>query len=545
VIASEIEYGRDALHQVFESYALIAKGVIDSDPRDTAMLTEINGFLDEFLRHWTPEHNSPQEWELEFYEQRTDIDRHRLLELRRQAAANRKLVRVKEELETWRSVQRFGLLWWTQRRLRETGDDAYVGAWNAFVGYFSDIQRTARTVDRAIQADFEDRGRWVQWVPMGPLHGGAFAGPAIDLEFLQTFIIVALNFISPEGPRPQFEPLEWLSGRMTEIEQTIEGVVANERLRALIPEEAVEERAARLTEAFQSMARAREEQEEQRVIDSPLAESAVEHFEARIRDAWATHRLLAAALQREGMYEVVEGEAEADFPEWGLRSWMPKNWLIADPRVGGLDVHAEQLGRELGESEAKLIVGVAAAVPEFVGAPDQSLAQTLRRAIAELREHGHHPVVLVPYHWRWQEILELTLSERRGGPAPTPGWLPVELWDRFVGTADDVAVVLEGGLPEERMLVIVLDTFARWRQWRRPGEHEVMISITAYDEDEARRLVAENRDLFRDESRTTDEARARELRKHVLLDVHERVKIDVIDGEAAYWLQVPDQLRER
>jgi len=98
-------------------------------------------------------------------------------------------------------------------------------------------------------------------------------------------------------------------------------------------------------------------------------------------------------------------------------------------------------------------------------------------------------------------------------------------------------------MPDDRIVVIALDSFLRWRQRRLAEGHEVVVDLTAYDEEEARAIVEEHEDWFRAEERTTVEARARHVRKLVLLDVYERFRVDVADAEAARWLTVPDELR--
>lgn len=72
------------------------------------------------------------------------------------------------------------------------------------------------------------------------------------------------------------------------------------------------------------------------------------------------------------------------------------------------------------------------------------------------------------------------------------------------------------------------------------------MTIRAFDEQQARQFVEENPDQFRDEQHTTDEARAREVRKNVILDLHERVSVDVFELAAAVWVPVAvtEQLRE-
>jgi hypothetical protein len=136
-MSADIEYGAEAVREVFEAYAQITKRVVDSNPRDSDTLASINGYLDEALRHWTPEHDRPSRWELGHFERQPEADPRRLAELRRMVAANETKARIKSELVAWRSVQRFGLLWWIQRCLRETGNPDFVEAWNAFIGYFS------------------------------------------------------------------------------------------------------------------------------------------------------------------------------------------------------------------------------------------------------------------------------------------------------------------------------------------------------------------------------------------------------------------------
>lgn len=185
------------------------------------------------------------------------------------------------------------------------------------------------------------------------------------------------------------------------------------------------------------MTAARQEREEQRVIDSALDTVAVAAFKERLRGEWAGHRLLAGGFQRAGTYEVLETVPPSDVPTWGFgHRWMAKNWLISDPRVGGIDVHARELGRELAQSEAKLVMEAAEGAAIFTGAERDSPAQLLRGALDELDELDElgdraDLVVLASHHWRWPEVLELTLSEGRGGPERAPAWLPSEERSRF------------------------------------------------------------------------------------------------------------------
>jgi hypothetical protein len=537
------DYGAAALSQVYDVISQLGKAAIDHDPREAWLLAEINRYWNEFLEFWQPEHASPQRWELELLEERGDVFGRKLDEVRARVAENEARERTREELDTRRDVERFGLLFWAMRRLRDRRDPIYLDAWNAFAGYFGDVDALARVTDRAIQTDFEDRGRWSNWVltelPRGQVHA-----IALDLEFLQTFIVRALGLISPDAPTPQIEPLEWLAGRLQEAQATVQGVIENEALRPLLPENGLEERAAKLVDAFEAMLRARAEQEDQRVIDAPLDADGVSQFRDRVLDAWTANRLLAPALRLAEQLEVVVGEADEDASRLGLRRWMPKSMFITPPRVMGADWTATDIGRGLAEAEIEKLAEAALAAPEFVGAEGTSLAERLRAAIAQVREQREFLVVLVPIGWQLVQALELTLSGRRGGGADVPGWLPEGGRDSFLGTADEVPVLNARQMPEDKIVVIALDSFAHWRQWRSADDApDVEVSLTAYEEDEARRLAEEHEDLYRTEERTTVDARARELRKSVLLDVIERFKIDVLQPEAGRWLEVPAELR--
>jgi len=541
--ADDRDYGVQALRQVFDAYTLMAKAFVDHNPRETGAFAELNRYLGEFLQHWDPEHDRPYEWEVELLAERGNTDARELARLRARVEENAARAQVKQDLDTWRAAQRFALLWWSLRRLRESGDSTFVDAWNAYVGYFGDLGETARVVDRAIEADFRDRGQWSDWIlselPMGQVHG-----LAVDWEFLQTFIVLALNRVPPDGPAPQFEPLEWLANRSHDIRQIVDGVLANENLRPLLPEERLEDRADRVVEAFEAMFRAREQQEEQRVIDSALDLEAVEGFRQGVRSAWAARRLVGPALLDAGMYEVPQDEPP-DGTRWGIQpELILKSLFIPEPRVLGGDWRATDIGRHLAESEVRRLAERAFESPEYSGEEGTSLAEQLRAAIVEVRAYGEKLLVLVPSRWRLTQALELVLAERRGGDTQPPRWVPdEEVRESFLGTADDVPVFDSREMPSDKIAVVAIDRFARWRQWKPQDDHEIHVSITDYDDEAARALVEEKEELFRTEERTTSEARARGVRKAVLLDVYEKFEVEVVDPEAARWLTVPEELR--
>jgi hypothetical protein len=244
------------------------------------------------------------------------------------------------------------------------------------------------------------------------------------------------------------------------------------------------------------------------------------------------------------MYELSDGEPP-DGTRWGMQPELTlKALFIPERRIHGAEMRAIDIGRGLAASEIRRFAEAANVSPEAVAGPNESLAERLRRAIAEVRERGEELIVLVPSRWQLAQGLELTLAERRGGEAEPPRWVPEEARESFLGSADDVPVFDSHELGAERLVVIALDRFARWRQWIVQDGHEIHVSLNDYDETGARSLVEQQENLFRTDERTTVEARAREVRKAALLDVFERFEIEVVDPEAARWIEVPPPLRE-
>jgi hypothetical protein len=537
-------YGVAALRQVFEAYAVMAKSLIDHSPRETDSLSEINRYLDTFLRHWDPEHERPDKLDVEYLVARGDVQPRELERLRSQLADKQARVALKDELTLWRAAHRFALLAWCLRRLRESEDTAYVEAWNAFVGYFGDVEGTARVVDHALETDSGDGSPWSSWGSTERPMMSAARYVGIGGELLQAFVVVALNRTNPDGAVPQIPPFEWLATGSDSFRQEVEDVLAQQRLRQLLPAERLEDRAEKVIAAIEAMRRARDQQEDQRVIDAPLDRAAVEAFRDAVRTAWEASRLIGPALVRVGMYETPDG-APPDGTRFGIEPERTlKGLFTPEPRIHGADMRARDIGRELAAGEIKDFAELARDSAEVVAYPAESLAETLRRAIVEVRQDEEELIVLVPSSWRLTQSLELTLAKRRGGKAEPPRWVPKDASESFVGTADGVLVFDSHELPPDRLLVIALNHFARWRQWKADEEHELLVSVIDYDDDAARALVERNPKLFRTEERTTVEARAREVRKTVLLDVFERFAIEVVDAHAARWVAVPDDQRD-
>ena len=146
--AESQELGRDVLLQVWEGYATLCKDILDARPRDTELLSQINEVWDQPLRHWDPEYADPQEWHLQFAIERGEAEGV-IDGLRAELAENQRRIALKRKVVDWRALQRFGLLFWILRNVRERGDaDRWTPAWQTFAGYVGDVPRLAEILDQ-------------------------------------------------------------------------------------------------------------------------------------------------------------------------------------------------------------------------------------------------------------------------------------------------------------------------------------------------------------------------------------------------------------
>jgi hypothetical protein len=534
------EYGAQALRQVFETYALMAKAFMDQRPRATDSFREINDYLNDFLKHWTPEYDHPREWVVANLAAREDVDPRELDRARSRLADKEARVDLKRDLDTWRALNRFALLAWSLRKLRPADDVAVVDPWNAFVGYFGSVDSVARVADRALELEMGQGAPWTNWGIEDMPRGASYRG-GMELGFLQAFLIVALNRTDPGGPVPELQPLDQLASRSDELRTMLTTVVTDETLRQLLPAEDLEKRVAILTDAIDRMVRARAERDDQRLIETPIDPEAVEDFRGAVRKGWDSARVMGLALARAGMYEEVE-EEPPDGTKWGFGpQWTPRGLFVSENRVYGRESIAAEMGAGLAATEIQHYAELARDAPEVVAESGESLAEALRRAVAEVRDYGSQLVVVVPdVGWELLQSLELTLSEPRGGDALPPVWMRDVAGRPFLGSADDAPVLESYEFATDKLVVIALDRFARWRQWRNEDGHAIQVAITDYDETSARALAQEHEDLFRAADRTTIESRAREMRKSVVLDVFERFAIEIVDPLAARSLVLPD-----
>ncbi|HVU78845.1 MAG TPA: hypothetical protein VHC67_14800 [Gaiellaceae bacterium] len=542
------QLGKDALLQVWDGYANLCKGILDSRPRDTELLGQINEVWDEPLQHWNPEHSDPDDWQLRVAIERGEPE-DEVERIRGELAANQRWVDVKQELLDWRALHRFGLLFWILRNVRDRGDvESWRPAWTTFAGYFGNVPRLAQILDKGIEADWEDRGRWSNWV-MESLSRRQVHGLAVDLEFIQTFVVLALNLIPPDGPAPQIDPMKHGTGRLENPRETVEGIVAIENLQPLLPPDRLDDRTQLLVAALEQMRALEEEQKEQAIIDAPIEDELVNEFVEKLRGKWRTSRGVREIFNAIGVVE----RGPTAVPALGgsqNKRWMLKAMFIREPRVYGLEMTAEEWGRGLARWEWNKLVDCATESPEVVVADGMSAGERLRAALDELRAAGYQPSLVIAGGGRWRlyQALDLRLAPNFGGDAAVPDWLQdAEGRESFLGTVDDIPVFeyfeFRDGVSNDDARVFDLGRFAIFKESDNPDPPgPVTVEITAHTEDEVRDLVRQDRVNF-DESLDED-ARVRRLLQHVVVDAVYPFDIEVVDAHAARHVNVADAIPE-
>jgi hypothetical protein len=533
------DLGKDALLQVWDGYATLCKDILDARPRDTELLSQINEVWDQPLRHWDPEHADPQEWHLQFAIEHAEPEAvvHRL---KAELSANQRRIALKREIVDWRALQRFGLLFWILRNVRERGGaDRWIAAWQTFAGYLGDVPRLAQILDKGIEADWEDRGRWSNWV-LDTLPKREVHGLAVDLEFIQTFVVLSLSLIPPDGPPPQIAPLRFTRGRLEDPRTTVNRIIEIENLKPLMPADRLQERAEHLITALERMLVTQKAREEQAVIDAALDEALVQTFADKLRATWRRSRTLRAAFSVVGVVEAVAGEL-GERSGSQVKRWLQKALFVQGSRVFGLDHIAEEYGRGLARWEWNALLREAEGAPMAVAPADASIAERLRAAVGELRDAGYEPsLVLAPIDWHTSVAMELTPAPNRGGDAVIPAWLPEEDGrSSFIGAVEGVPVLDQHHVPKDHLYVFDLARFAKFRERDvedPPGP--VVVEITAYDEDKLRELIREDRVAFEED--LDDEAKIRMLQRQVNFNAVYPFEIEVLDPGAARRVEIQD-----
>lgn len=534
------EFGRVAMLQLYESIAEICKRILDFDSTQLDLAEMFNGLYEKFFRRWEPQHEGPWRFELEHAEQ-AGVDQERLDALRAAVESREVLVALHDELDDARLMQRLGLMFWVLRRLRETGSPDWAAAWPVFANYFGDVTKLARVTDKAIEADFQDRNRWSWWI-LETLETGEAHAIGVDGELIDTFIVRALQLVSPDGPAPKIDPMDWTRGRLDDPAARIQAVIEKPNLGALLPTERLPERAAVLAEALVAANRTRQDREDQQTIDAPISDAKVEEFRTHLFSAFKGERWLHDVLATSGAIETVGAEPGESVGGSEINDWFPRYLFIDDSRVVGGDISARQAGVGIASHERERFVAELREAPVAAPNAEDSLADQLRALIAQFRADGYDPtIIFVPLSWSVLQSLELERYRGNGGELEPPEW---SARDNRVGTAvgafEGIPVCQTRRELEDRIVVVDLSRFATWRDWVPDGE-EVFFRLKYHNDVEAAEVAANHPKLFQNVGGPAERTKA--IRMSVWLRAGTRYEIEVNDLAAVRSLEVPEGLR--
>lgn len=537
---AEQAVGRLAMRQLYETLAEICKRILDLDAGQVALLTLYNGIYEKFFRHWNPEHEDPQRWDLDFAEQRGEAPEI-IEQLRARVEENEARVALRDELDDWRLMHRLGLMFWVLRHVRAGADPAWVDAWPQFANYIGDIPKLARVLDKAIQSDFEDRSRWSNWI-LDTLPKGEVHGIGVDNELIDAFIVRALQLVPPDGPPPAIEPMTWTRGRLDDPEKRIKTIIEDEKLFALLPSDRLDDRARVLAEAVVASNQERQDREDQKTIDAALSDAKLAEFETGMLEAFEGERWLYRALDASGSVEMIHEEPAEDVSGSQVNTWLTKSFFVEDPTVLGIDMAARQYGVGLAEHERRHFVDQLHRAPLIESNAVDPLSDQLQAVIRSLIDDGFAPsLILTPFNWSVMQMLPVELYDGSGGDLDPPEWARTE-GGRGVafGAFERIpACRVHRGL-DDRIVVVDLSKFATWREWR-PVERPISFQWDYLNEVEAEQLARDKPQLFEGAGDLADRTKA--VRMSVRLLAQSRWELEVGELEAARALEIPEGLR--
>ncbi len=530
--------GHEGVLAVFRTFTDIAKASVDVRPEDTESLRDLYGRWDSVLENWRPAQTGPETWDVERAEQQFGSDSPEAERIRYLADRRRADIELRDEIIDARTRDRFYLACWVLRRAKraDVGED-YLDAWRQASGHFMSLELAARGTDLALNGRRQSMDRLTSWV-LSDLPTGIHS-PAIDIEIIDAFVVLALNALSPGQPPPPPRVYEALSRETGHVEARIAALRSLPGLAAFLPSEGLDQRGAQLVTVLQAMDNRRREDADDRLRLTTVDVGLVTSFEARIRSAWQGSRPLVSLLKDSGRYTVL-AEAPPGGPNViGQSLWLPKD-LFVGQELTLVGDEGNEFGRSLARGEeAQLIDTVLKNAAQHVSDPS-SPAATIVGLISALRDRGRPPtVVLVPVDFQFRHSLDLPWSADPDEIARHT-LLDADSSDRLWGFIDGVPLFMVWDLDKR---VIAADTHHLWywRQIANEGSPDgLAIEVQSFDPAGALSLAqAEPQALQNSGDTLTDQQRADLIALRAHLTIRDRFQLEVSDASAASWAWIP------
>jgi hypothetical protein len=425
------------LESIFGGFSDLLKAGLDADPR-LPLVQQVNARWDRFLRGWDSRStNRIIDVELLL---RSGAPASEIAERERQIRRASELDELNKGLTIWRSALRLGLAMWCLRKGRQSHDEAWAEAFGLFAQSFGDLQSLADATSMAIEADFNDRStRWTRWV-LDEREGGTAHIIAVDVLFLQTFLVLALRLVDADTAPPEITISDWLLGRSERFDEVIDSLLDDPFVQDyLLPPDA-RARSLVIREVLADSQRRREIDDQVGIRQAALEPAKVHEFVERVATAWEETRLgfaIATRLRSPDSAEDVRTRAVAH-----SEFFIAKGHFITPTRVLGLDMVAQDIGRSLANEETEAVLAALSSAPVMQVPGQIPVSDAVRAAIAEMGKAAMPAaLVITPLDWKRQALLADVLPRRLGGDAVPPWWLPPESQFLFGGLVDDLPII--------------------------------------------------------------------------------------------------------
>jgi hypothetical protein len=527
------------LEQVVATYAELVKDSLDHNAADHTTLEQSFDALTHVFRHWNPEHEFPNLSIVEQWEKERAASKKNLAAARERAALNAELAQIKERFVRLRRMHWFGLAFWCLRRYRATERGEWLAALNKVGSYLGGIDELTLAFSDALAYEWEHHGPWSNWILHElPSRDAHMVSP--DGDFFDTFVLLTLRAIPTDAPEIDLPVDRRLATelRVEDPRQRVNRVLEDARLAAALPDDA-QARADPLVGALSRMLERVQVDEEEATMRASLDRELVVEFIDTLESKWRSGRLFRAVFGYGQRVRRHESEPAPENAREVLRLWTNKRlFLPADLRVYGHTWQAEDFARELLRRENEKVVELLRAAP-LSNEANESIAELVRNEIEYMHGRGYDQlVILVPRYWQLIPELGLEFSEKYGGSAQPPRWLPNDSVDDFRGEIGACPVLQVFQLPKDRIHVVDFSKWASWEEWLM-GDGGLDVTIDVFDEAEAAERASSA-----PEERDRDEI-ARNIRLSALITTEIAFTVAVDDASAARSVPIPLEIQER
>jgi hypothetical protein len=446
------------------------------------------------------------------------------------------------ELRERRAAWRFALFAWALRQRSPGGrQEHWDAAARLFARHFGEPAEVTEAARLALT--LAQQRQWAFWTvvvePDNRAHGFGFEGP-----LLRAYACLLAARTEPTAPSLALPAQEWLWRRRAEVVDLVAALTADDLAWDAPQVEQLEERKSAVRHALEAASADFDAIRRARLRAARVDRARATEAEQAVRDGWAESRLAAFLFDRAGRYVEHSAPPDEEVQTFGARTLVPKERLLADARasVSGLEVN--RVGEGLAEGELIEVLRRLSDAPRAPVAPERSLRAAVLDALSELAgEDGPPPVVFIPNDWRVRRLLvgvggvERQLRERMEQDG-----LPRRAQPRLAGELEGNLVLRWPTLPRESVLVVAFGSLGSWEQWPADSAgHLLQVRVHDLDEQEAYAEAETERREGRLEPGQSIDARAEELQERAIIEVNERLTLNV-EPAAARWIPVPHDI---